>query len=105
MLFNSIVAGITCGLSTFYGVGDGFHGKLTASGETFNAYRLTAAHPHLPLGTKLRVTNRANGRQVIVRVNDRGPFSQAKIDLSYGAFAQISSPSRGRENVCWSVVS
>lgn len=96
-----IIAGLMCGLATFYGVGDGFHGRTTANGETFNAYGMTAAHPHLPMGTKLRVTNQSNMKQVTIRVNDRGPFSHASIDLSYAAFKHIAPPSQGVAKVCW----
>ena len=100
----SIIAGLACGIATFYGIGDGFHGNLTANGEVFNAYRWTAAHPYLPMGTKIRVTNQDNGKQVIVRVNDRGPYSHADLDLSYAAFAHIASTSKGNAVVCWRVV-
>ncbi len=62
------------------------HGRPTASGETFDMDKLTAAHPTLPFGTRLRVTNLNNGRSVDVRVNDRGPFVGGRIiDLSYAA--------------------
>lgn len=60
------------GLASWYG--RQFHGKRTASGEVFNARALTAAHPSLPMHSWLRVTNRSNGRQIVVRVNDRGPY-------------------------------
>jgi rare lipoprotein A len=69
------------GLASFY-----TEGTLTASGERFNTHELTAAHPTLPFGTRLRVTNLATGRHVIVRVNDRGPFVAGRIvDVSYSA--------------------
>ena len=93
-----------CGLATFYGVGDGFHGRRTANGETFNAYAHTAAHPNLPMGTRLLVTNQRNLKQVTVRVNDRGPYSHAGIDLSYGAFSAIESANKGRTTVCYRVI-
>ncbi len=78
------------GETVFYGkasyYGPKFHGKKTASGEVFNMYALTAAHKTLPFGTRCRVTNLANGKSVIVRINDRGPFVAGRImDLSYGA--------------------
>jgi rare lipoprotein A len=103
-MVETIVAGLACGVATFYGVGDGLHGQITANGEQFDAYRWTAAHPTLPMGTKLRVTNQENGKQVIVRVNDRGPYSHASIDLSYAAFAHIASTRRGSTTVCYRVV-
>ena|SRR5512142_2081289 len=66
-----------------------FHGKETASGESYDMFRFTAAHPSLPLGTWVRVTNLRNHKAVIVRVNDRGPVVPGRImDLSYGA-AQV----------------
>lgn len=70
--------------------GPGFNGKKTASGETFNMYKLTAAHKKLPFGTKVKVTNLKNGKSVIVRINDRGPFVKGRIiDLSKKAAQQI----------------
>jgi rare lipoprotein A len=69
--------------------GPGFHGRRTANGERFDQYALTAAHRTLPFGTRMRVTNLSNGRSVVVRVNDRGPFIPGRhLDLSKGA-AQI----------------
>lgn len=100
----TIVAGLMCGIATFYGMGDGFHGRMTANGERFNAYNWTAAHPYLPMGTRIRVTNQDNGRQVIVRINDRGPYSNADLDLSYAAFSHISSTRNGRATVCYRVI-
>lgn len=69
------------GIASWYG--DMFHGRLTANGEVYDMDRLTAAHPTLPLPSLVRVTNRSNGRQLIVRVNDRGPYAKGRIiDLS-----------------------
>ncbi len=66
------------------------HGVRTASGERFNPNGLTAAHRSLPFGTRLRVTNRANGHSVVVRVNDRGPFVRGRsLDVSRGAAAAL----------------
>jgi rare lipoprotein A len=104
MMIGTLIAGLTCGIATFYGVGDGFHGNTTANGERFDAYRWTAAHPYMRMGSKIRVTNQDNGKQVIVRVNDRGPYSHADLDLSYGAFSHIASPRKGNATVCWRVV-
>ena len=68
----------------------------TASGEKFNANELTAAHPTLPFGTRLRVTNVANGRSVIVRVNDRGPFVRGRaVDVSSSAAERIGMIDQG----------
>jgi len=96
-------AASSCGIASWYG--PGFHGNLTASGERFTPSKLTTAHPTLPFGTKVRVTNQANGKSVVVRVNDRGPFYGSRIiDLSHGAFAQIASTSQGLADVCISRV-
>jgi rare lipoprotein A len=76
------------GLASWYG--QTFHGKKTANGETFNMYAMTAAHRTLPLPSYARVSNPANGRSVIVRVNDRGPFTPGRIiDLSYTAAVKL----------------
>jgi rare lipoprotein A len=76
------------GLASYYG--KDFHGRKTASGETFNMYDMTAAHKRLPFGTKVRVTNLKNGQSVVVRINDRGPFVHGRIiDLSYAAAKEI----------------
>lgn len=76
------------GVASWYG--PGFHGRLTASGEVYDQYQLTAAHRTLPLPSFLRVTNLANQRSVIVRVNDRGPYHGNRIiDLSYAAAQKL----------------
>jgi rare lipoprotein A len=94
-----------CSLASHYGVGDGYHGQTTANGERYNAYGKSVAHKWLPFGTKLRVTNQRNGKSVIVRVNDRGPYVGGRdLDLSYGAFSSIASPSQGVASVCYSRV-
>jgi rare lipoprotein A len=75
------------GQASWYGTE--FHGRKTASGEPFDMYQFTAAHPSLPIGTLLKVTNLRNKRTVVVRINDRGPFvGNRVIDLSYSA-AQV----------------
>ena len=72
------------GLASWYG--PGFHGRATASGETYDMYDRTAAHKSLPLGTVVEVRNRDNGKRTKVRINDRGPFVRGRvIDLSYSA--------------------
>jgi len=94
-----------CTSASHYGVGDGYHGRTTANGETYNAYGNSVAHRWLPFGTRLKVTNQSNGRSVIVRVNDRGPDVGGRdLDLSYGAFSSIASPSQGVARVCYSRV-
>jgi rare lipoprotein A len=76
------------GLASWYG--RKFHGRRTASGEAYNMYAMTAAHKTMPIPSYARVRNPANGREVIVRVNDRGPFSSGRvIDLSYAAAVKL----------------
>ena len=76
------------GLASWYG--RKFHGRPTANGETYNMYAMSAAHKTLPLPSYVRVRNPANGREVIVRVNDRGPFARGRvIDLSYTAALKL----------------
>ena len=99
-----LIAGLTCGIATFYGVGDGFDGQRTASGRRFDAYAHTVAHPHLKFGTRLRITNQYNMKQVYVTVTDRGPYSHADMDMSYGAFRRIANVDNGNATVCWRVV-
>jgi rare lipoprotein A len=72
------------GVASWYG--PGFNGRRTASGERYDMYELTAAHPTLPFGTLVEVKNVENARAVVVRINDRGPFARRRvIDLSYAA--------------------
>jgi len=76
------------GLASWYG--KKFHGRRTASGETYNMFAMTAAHPRWPLPSYARVRNPANGREAIVRINDRGPFVRGRvIDLSYTAALKL----------------
>jgi rare lipoprotein A len=78
----------TRGLASYYH--DKFHGRRTANGEIYDRARLTAAHRSLPFGTRLRVTNRGNGKSVTVVVNDRGPFVEGRvIDLSRAAASKL----------------
>jgi len=73
-----------------------FHGKPTASGERYNMRKMTAAHQSLPLGTRVRVTDLATGRAVVVRINDRGPFKKGRIiDLSWGAARRLGMLEKG----------
>lgn len=72
------------GIASWYG--HPHHGKKTASGERYNMYGLSAAHRHIKLGSKVKVTNLKNHKSVIVKINDRGPFVRGRIiDLSLGA--------------------
>lgn len=76
--------------------GKKFHGQKTSSGELYDMYKMTAAHPTLPLPSYARVTNVANGKQVIVRINDRGPFHSSRIiDLSYAAALKLGYLAKG----------
>ena len=86
------------GAATWYG--KRFHGKSTSSGETYDMYKMSAAHPILPIPSFARVTNLANGRTVIVRVNDRGPFHASRIiDLSYAAAYKLGYVAAGSARV------
>ena len=76
--------------------GPKFHGKLTANGEIYNQMALTAAHKSLKFGTLLKVTNPKNGRSVIVRINDRGPYIEGRdLDLSKGAAIELGMLKKG----------
>ena len=82
-----------------------WQGQMTATGEVFNPWGMTAAHKTLPFGTMLRVTNVANGKSVVVRINDRGPYISGRcLDLSKGAFLQIASESAGVAQVTYTQV-
>jgi rare lipoprotein A len=86
------------GRASWYGAK--FHGKRTSSGEAFDMNALTAAHPTLPFGTKLRVRNQANGREVVVRINDRGPHVRGRIiDLSKAAASALGFVRAGEARV------
>jgi rare lipoprotein A len=92
--------GATYGVASYYS-----EGTQTASGERFNPEELTAAHPSLPFGTHLRVTNLATGQSVVVRVNDRGPFVSGRtVDVSRSAAAAIGMVDRGTAKVKLDVV-
>ena len=86
------------GTASWYG--EAHHGKATASGEPFDMYAMTAAHPSLEMGTRVEVENLANGRTVIVRINDRGPFTEDRvIDLSMAAAQALGFASAGTAEV------
>lgn len=93
-----VIDGVQVGVASWYG--PGFHGNRTASGDVYDQYELTAAHPSLPLGTRAMVTNLENGRSVEVRINDRGPFVGGRaIDLSYGAACAVRMIGTGTARV------
>jgi rare lipoprotein A len=89
-------AAAQCGRASWYAL----HSK-TASGERMNPSAMTAAHRSLPFGTKLKVTNKNNGKSVVVRINDRGPFIKGRVlDLSKGAASQLGFIGSGHTSVC-----
>lgn len=91
------------GLASWYG--DPYHGRRTSNGETYNKYGMTAAHRTLPFDTVVKVNNLENGRNVKVRINDRGPFKDNRvIDLSYAAAKEISMIGPGTAKVSLEVL-
>lgn len=92
------------GIASWYG--SVFHGRLTASGERFNMYELTACHPTLPFGSLVRVFNRENKRSVVVRITDRGMLNEGRIiDLSYAAAQRLAMTKDGLAQVDLQVLS
>lgn len=90
----TIIANSFGGKASWYG--PGFHGRLTANGERFNQNAMTAAHPSLRFGTRVKVTNLNNGRSVVVRINDRGPYAGGRvIDLSAAAARSLNMINSG----------
>lgn len=86
------------GVASWYG--RQFHGRKTASGETFNMNAMTAAHPTLPLNCYVRVTNERNGKSVVVKINDRGPFHGNRVlDLSHAAAQKLGMVDAGSAKV------
>ena len=95
----------SCSGASYYGHMDGYAWQTMANGEAMNPNAMITAHRSLPFGTRLRVTNQSNGKSVVVRVTDRGPFVAGRsLDLSYGAFSKIASPGQGVADVCYSVM-
>ena len=91
------------GISSYYG--KDFHGKLTANGEVFDMYGITAAHKTIPLNTVVRVTNLDNGKSIILRINDRGPYIEGRmLDCSYGAAKKLGFLKAGMANVEMKVI-
>ena len=89
---------VMTGVSSFYA--EDFHGKLTANGEVYDMYGLTAAHKTLPLNTIVRVTNLENNKSLILRINDRGPYVKGRIlDCSYGAAKKLGFVNNGTAKV------
>ena len=117
ILFASTMAGgmsavptaASAGSKSFSGgasyYGKQFHGRRTANGESFNMNSMTAAHKTLPFGTKVKVTNRSNGKSVVVRINDRGPYVGGRvIDLSRAAAAKIGMLNSGTARVSLAIL-
>jgi rare lipoprotein A len=97
---GSLPRGASVGVASFY-----TEGARTANGERLNPNALTAAHPSLPFGTRLRITSVASGRSVVVRVNDRGPFIKGRaVDVSYSAAKELGMTERGVAKVKMEVV-
>ena len=91
------------GISSYYG--KDFHGKLTANGEVFDMYGITAAHKEIPLNTVVRVTNLDNGKSIILRINDRGPYIEGRmLDCSYGAAKKLDFLNAGMAKIEMKVI-
>ena len=87
-------------MSSFYGLGDGFDGNLTANGEVYDKDGISAAHKTLPLNSIVRVTNLENGKSVKLKINDRGPYIKGRIlDCSYGAAVELDFVEQGTTEV------
>ena len=88
------------GVSSFYGLNDGFDGNLTANGEVYDKDGISAAHKTLPLNSLVKVTNIDNGKSVTLRINDRGPYIKGRIlDCSYGAAKKLDFVNEGTTEV------
>ena len=89
---------VQIGIASYYG--REFHRKLTANGQRFNMYKVSAAHKTLPLGTRVKVTNLNNGKSIRLTINDRGPFKKGRIlDLSYKAAQKLGFVNEGTTKV------
>ena len=101
----AVEAASSCGYASHYGNGDGFAWQTMANGRPMDPNAMTSAHPSLPMGTKIRVVNPANGKSVNLVISDRGPYHGGRIlDLSSGAFSRIASLGQGIAKVCFSRV-
>ncbi|MGH6859189.1 MAG: septal ring lytic transglycosylase RlpA family protein [Phyllobacterium sp.] len=95
-MFGAVSANAACGRASWYAL----HSR-TASGERMNPSALTAAHRTLPFGSKVKVTNQRNGKSIVVRINDRGPFIKGRvIDLSKAAANRLGFVSAGQASIC-----
>lgn len=101
----AVEARSSCGVASFYGTAsDGYAWQTMANGRPMNPSAMITAHPSLPFGTRLRVTNQRTGRSVTVTVADRGPAYGRVLDLSPAAFSRIASLGSGLVDVCFSRV-
>ncbi len=106
VLPSNVSAATRCGTASHYGRGDGYGWATMANGQPMDPGANITAHRSLPFGTRLRVTNQSNGKSVVVKVTDRGPFHGGRIlDLSHGSFSRIASPSSGVVEVCYTRLS
>ncbi len=93
-----IAADLGSGMASYYG--NEFAGKRTANGEVFNPSAMTAAHRSIPFGSRVKVTNLANGKEVVVRINDRGPWKKGRIiDVSHAAAKKLGMVASGTARV------
>ena len=93
------------GISSYYGLNDGFDGNLTANGEVYDKDGISAAHKTLPLNSIVKVTNLENGKSLTLRINDRGPYIDGRIlDCSYGAALKLDFVQEGTTEVKVKVV-
>jgi len=98
-LFAVQPAQASCGTVSHYGVGDSYGGRTMANGRPMDPYAMTAASPYLRLNSYAHVTH--GGKTILVKITDRGPYSGGRfLDLSYGAFAALASPSKGVIRAC-----
>ncbi|MEE8479159.1 MAG: septal ring lytic transglycosylase RlpA family protein, partial [Candidatus Neomarinimicrobiota bacterium] len=94
----SAVGDIQYGISSYYA--DKFHGKRTANGEIFDMYGISGAHQTLPLNSIIKITNLENNKILVIKINDRGPFTKNRIfDCSYGAAVKLGFISKGTATV------
>jgi len=103
---SSRAAAIEVGIASWYGYGPWHAGRRTASGERFNPQAMTCAHRTLPMGSVVKVTDIATGKDVVLEVNDRGPYGRGRIiDLSEGAARELGIRKKGVTHVRLEVVS
>lgn len=103
LILSPVKSFASCGVASWYG--PGFHNKITASGERFNKFEMTAAHKSLPFGSIVKVTRVKTGDTIIVKINDRGPFISGRVlDLSEKAAYKLGIKDKGTSKVCLEVI-